>query len=57
MGKAINLAGSSTWTPANGGTLLFTRGKRQAQKNGCCSRASYKLIELNEKDRLIRPGR
>ncbi|SEK34932.1 23S rRNA (uridine2552-2'-O)-methyltransferase [Atopomonas hussainii] len=29
---------------------------KQAQKDGLRSRASYKLIELDEKDRLIRPG-
>ncbi len=29
---------------------------KQAQKDGLRSRASYKLIELNEKDKLIRPG-
>ena len=29
---------------------------KQAQKEGYRSRASYKLLELNEKDRLIRPG-
>ena len=29
---------------------------KQAQKDGYRSRASYKLIELHEKDRLIRPG-
>lgn len=29
---------------------------KQAQKEGYRSRSSYKLIELNEKDRLIRPG-
>lgn len=29
---------------------------KQAQKDGYRSRSSYKLIELNEKDRLIRPG-
>lgn len=29
---------------------------KQAQKDGYRSRSSYKLLELNEKDRLIRPG-
>ena len=29
---------------------------KQAQKDGYRSRSSYKLIELNDKDRLIRPG-
>lgn len=29
---------------------------QQAQKEGYRSRASYKLIELDEKDRLLRPG-
>ena len=29
---------------------------KQAQKDGYRSRASYKLIELNDKDKLIRPG-
>ena len=29
---------------------------KQAQKDGYRSRSSYKLIELNEKDKLIRPG-
>ena len=29
---------------------------KQAQKDGYRSRASYKLLEINEKDRLIRPG-
>ena len=29
---------------------------KQAQKDGLRSRSSYKLIELNEKDKLIRPG-
>jgi 23S rRNA (uridine2552-2'-O)-methyltransferase len=29
---------------------------KQAQKDGYRSRASYKLIELNERDRLMRPG-
>lgn len=29
---------------------------KQAQKDGYRSRASYKLIQLNEKDNLIRPG-
>src|ERR1700759_4581665 len=29
---------------------------RQAQKDGDGARSAYKLIELNEKDRLIRPG-
>jgi 23S rRNA (uridine2552-2'-O)-methyltransferase len=29
---------------------------KQAQKEGYRSRSSYKLIELNERDKLIRPG-
>ncbi|MGH8138512.1 MAG: 23S rRNA (uridine(2552)-2'-O)-methyltransferase RlmE [Steroidobacteraceae bacterium] len=29
---------------------------KQAQKEGYRSRSSYKLLQLNEKDRLIRPG-
>jgi 23S rRNA (uridine2552-2'-O)-methyltransferase len=29
---------------------------KQAQKDGYRSRSAYKLLELNEKDRLIRPG-
>lgn len=29
---------------------------KQSQKDGYRSRASYKLIELDEKDRLLRPG-
>src|SRR5580698_9031790 len=29
---------------------------KQAQKDGYRARPAYKLIELNEKDRLIRPG-
>ena len=29
---------------------------KRAQKDGLRSRSSYKLIELNEKDKLIRPG-
>jgi 23S rRNA (uridine2552-2'-O)-methyltransferase len=29
---------------------------KQAQKDGYRSRSSYKLLQLNEKDRLIRPG-
>jgi 23S rRNA (uridine2552-2'-O)-methyltransferase len=29
---------------------------KKAQKDGYRARSSYKLIELNEKDRLIRPG-
>ena len=29
---------------------------KQAQKDGYRSRSAYKLVELNEKDRLIKPG-
>src|SRR3954454_14783790 len=29
---------------------------KQAQKDGYRSRASYKLLQLNDKDKLIRPG-
>jgi 23S rRNA (uridine2552-2'-O)-methyltransferase len=29
---------------------------KQAQRDGYRSRASYKLLQLNEKDKLIRPG-
>ena len=29
---------------------------KQAQKDGYRSRSSYKLLQLNEKDKLIRPG-
>ena len=29
---------------------------KQAQRDGYRSRSSYKLIQLNERDRLIRPG-
>lgn len=29
---------------------------KQAQKDGYRSRAAYKLVELNDRDRLIRPG-
>src|ERR1700749_574888 len=29
---------------------------KQAQKDGYPSRSSYKLIQLNERDKLIRPG-
>jgi len=29
---------------------------KQAQKDGYRSRASYKLLELNERDKLLRPG-
>lgn len=29
---------------------------KQAQKDGYRSRAAYKILELNEKDKLIRPG-
>ena len=29
---------------------------KKAQKDGLRSRSSYKLVELNEKDKLIRPG-
>src|ERR1700755_1413531 len=29
---------------------------KQAQKDGYRSRSAYKLTELNDKDRLIRPG-
>src|SRR6202000_3539088 len=29
---------------------------KQAQKDGYRARSAYKLIELNERDRLIRPG-
>src|SRR5262245_46932605 len=29
---------------------------KQAQRDGYRSRSAYKLVELNEKDRLIKPG-
>src|SRR5687768_12950913 len=29
---------------------------KQAQRDGYRSRSAYKLVELNDKDRLIRPG-
>ena len=29
---------------------------KQAQKDGYRSRASYKLLEIQERDRILRPG-
>src|ERR1700759_3840114 len=36
--------------------LLSDPFVKQAQTDGYRARSAYKLIELNEKDRLIRPG-
>ena len=45
-------ASSKTWLREHWDDIYVKR----AQKEGYRSRAAYKLLEINEKDRLIRPG-